>query len=155
MRAFSSCLKWRPLSVVVLWLLVAAVSLVVEHSSRHMDFSSCSSQAQELWLKGSRARAQKLWRTGLVALQSMGSSRTKDRTRVPCSDRWILNHWTTREFSSVAQSCPTLCDPMDCSTPGFPVRHQLPELTQTHVRRVGDAIQPSHPLTREVFIIYW
>ena len=49
------------------------------------------------------------------------------------------------QFSSVAQSCPTLCDPMDCSTPGFPV-HQLPELAQTHVHRVDDAIQPSHPL---------
>ena len=50
------------------------------------------------------------------------------------------------QFSSVAQSCPALCDPMDCSTPGFPVHHQLPELTQTHVHRVGDTIQPSHPL---------
>ena len=47
---------------------------------------------------------------------------------------------------SVAQSCLTLCDPMDCSTPGFPVLHHLPELAQTHVHLVGDAIQPSHPL---------
>ena len=51
------------------------------------------------------------------------------------------------QFSSVAQECPTLCDPMDCSTPGFPVHHQLPELAQTHVHPVGDAIQPSHPLS--------
>ena len=50
-------------------------------------------------------------------------------------------------FSSVAQSCPTLCDPMDCNTPGFPVHHQLPELAQTHVHRVGDGIQPSNPLS--------
>ena len=50
------------------------------------------------------------------------------------------------QFSSVAQSCPTLCDPMNCSTPGLPVHHQLPEFTQTHVHRVHDAIQPSHPL---------
>ena len=50
------------------------------------------------------------------------------------------------QFSSVAQLCRTLCDPMDCSTPGLPVHHQLPEFTQTHVHRVGDAIQPSHPL---------
>ena len=50
------------------------------------------------------------------------------------------------QFSSVAQSCPTLCDPMDCSTPGLPVHHQLLEFTQTHVHWVGDAIQPSHPL---------
>ena len=51
------------------------------------------------------------------------------------------------QFSSVAQSCLTLCDPMNCSTPGLPVHHQLPEFTQTHVQRVGVAIQPSHPLS--------
>ena len=51
------------------------------------------------------------------------------------------------QFSSVAQSYPTLCDPMNCSTPGLPVHHQLPEFTQTHVHRVSDAIQPSHPLS--------
>ena len=50
-------------------------------------------------------------------------------------------------FSSVAQSCPTLCDPMNCSTPGLPIHHQLPEFTQTHVHRVSDAIQPSYPLS--------
>ena len=53
----------------------------------------------------------------------------------------------TSQFSSVTQSCPTLCDSMNCSTPGFPVLHQLPELAQTHVHRVGDAIRPSHPLS--------
>ena len=51
------------------------------------------------------------------------------------------------QFSSVVQSCPTLCDPMNCSTPGLPVHHQLPEFTQTHAHRVGAAIQPSHPLS--------
>ena len=50
------------------------------------------------------------------------------------------------DFSSVAQSRPTLCDPMDCSTPGLPVHHQLPEFTQTHVHWFGDAIQLLHPL---------
>ena len=50
-------------------------------------------------------------------------------------------------LSSVAQLCPTLCDPMNCSTPGLPVHHQLLEFTQTHVHRVGDAIQPSQPLS--------
>ena len=50
------------------------------------------------------------------------------------------------QFSSVAQSCPTLCDPIECSTPGFPVHNQLPEPAQTHVHWVSDAIQPSHPL---------
>ena len=51
------------------------------------------------------------------------------------------------QFSSVAQSCPTLCDPINRSTPGLPVHHQLPEFTQTHILRVRDAIQPSHPLS--------
>ena len=51
------------------------------------------------------------------------------------------------QIRSVAQLCPTLCDPMNCSTPGLPVHHQLPEFTETHVHRVSDAIQPSHPLS--------
>ena len=51
------------------------------------------------------------------------------------------------KFSSVTQSCPTLCDSMNHRTPGLPVHHQLPEFTQTHAHRVGDAIQPSHPLS--------
>ena len=51
------------------------------------------------------------------------------------------------QFTSVAQSCLTLCDPMNCSMPGLPVHHHLPEFTQTHVRQVGDAIQPSHSLS--------
>ena len=51
------------------------------------------------------------------------------------------------QFSSVPQSCPTLCDPMNRSTPGLPVHHQLPEFTETHVHQVSDAIQPSHPLS--------
>ena len=51
------------------------------------------------------------------------------------------------QFSSVAQSRPTLCDPMNCSMPGLPVHHQLPEFTQTHLHQVSDAIQPSHPLS--------
>ena len=61
----------------------------------------------------------------------------------------LIDFWWSSlvQFSSVAHSCPTLLDPMNCSTPGFPVHHQLPEFTQTHVHRVGDAIQPSHPLS--------
>ena len=54
---------------------------------------------------------------------------------------------TTPQFSSVTQLCPTLCDPMNHSTLGLPVHHQLPEFTQTYIHRVGDAIQPSHPLS--------
>ena len=73
-------------------------------------------------------------------LQSMGSQR-------------VGNDWATSlslftfMFSSVAQSCPTLCDPMNRRTPGLPVHRQLPESSQTHVHWVSDAIQPSHPLS--------
>ena len=58
-----------------------------------------------------------------------------------------LSSFSLVQFSSVAQSCPTLCDPMNRSTPDLPVHHQLQEFTQTHVHRVSDAIQPSHPLS--------
>ena len=60
---------------------------------------------------------------------------------------WIMSHWADiwSVISPVTQSCPTLCDPMDCSTPGLPVHHQLLELAQTNVHQVSDAIQPSHP----------
>ena len=67
-------------------------------------------------------------------------SQLQPRTLTTCD---IQSH----QFSSVPQSCQTLCNPMDCSTPGFPVHHQLLEFAQTHVHRVGDAIQPSHPLS--------
>jgi len=59
----------------------------------------------------------------------------------------MQNLLSSVQLSLVAQSCLTLCDPMDCSMPGLPVHHQLPEFTQTHVHRVGDAIQPSHHLS--------
>ena len=62
-------------------------------------------------------------------------------------DSLPLRHLSSVQFSSLAQSCPTLCDPMDCSMLGVPVCHQLPEFTQSHVHWVGDAIQPSHPLS--------
>ena len=58
-----------------------------------------------------------------------------------------VKQFSSVQFSSVAQSCPTLCDPMNRSTPGLPVHHHLPEFTQTYVHQVGDAIQPSHPLS--------
>ena len=63
------------------------------------------------------------------------------------SATWEALNVLIRQFSSVAQLCPTLCDPMDCSMTGLPVHHQLPEFTQTHVHWVSDAIQPSHLLS--------
>ena len=96
-------------------------------------------------------------RTGdrsLVPSGPCGSCRLDDKRTESESVAWRLLYCTrglssnaSVQFSSVAQSCPTLGDPMNCSTPGLPVHHQLPELTQTHVHRVSDAIQPSHPLS--------
>ena len=71
-----------------------------------------------------------------------------------CPSHQLMNRWTKCglatpwdiQFSPVSQSCPTLCNPVDCSMPGLPFHHQLPEFTQTHVHWVSDAIQPSHPL---------
>ena len=72
----------------------------------------------------------------------------------PFASAWLLFpiQSSSVQFSSVSQSCPILPDPMDCSTPGFPVLHQLPELTQTLVHQVGDAIQPSHPLSSPLLL---
>ena len=77
--------------------------------------------------------------------------RTWKQPRCPSADEWIRKQWYiytmehSVQFSSVTQMCPTLCDPMNRSTPGLPVHHHLPDFTQTHVHRVSDAIQPSHP----------
>ena len=89
---------------------------------------------------------------------SMGFPRQEYWSRVPLPSLQILLLNLIRndnncylgfclQFSSVAQSCPTLCDPVNHSMPGLPVHHQLPEFTQTHSHRVSDAIQPSHPLS--------
>ena len=93
---------------------------------------------------------------------SRGSSHPMNRTQVSHIAGRLFTSWATREaqklsvqFSSVTQSCPTLCNPMDCSMPGFPVHHQLPELAQTHVHLVGDAIQQPHPLSSpSAFILF-
>ena len=71
-------------------------------------------------------------------------------TGVGC--HFLLQCMKVKSESEVAQSCLTLCDPMDCSTPGLPVHHQFLEFAQTHVHRVGDAIQPSHPLSSPLLL---
>ena len=81
---------------------------------------------------------------------SVGETSAHRRRALRWSGRVVLMSLEAspqNQFSSVAQSCPSPCDPKDGSTPGFHVPHQLPELTQTHVHWVGDAIQPSHPLS--------
>ena len=102
-------------------------------------FSSCGQWARQLQFLGSRVQAQQLQPRSFVAPWHVWSSLSRDQTSVPCIVSPV-------QFSSVTQLCLTLCNPMDCSMPGFPVIHQLLELTQTHVHRVGDAIQSSHPL---------
>ena len=95
------------------------------------------------------------WTAAYQASPSMGFSRQEYWSGVPLPfPRDVLFNilfWKVKvlvaQFNSVAQLCLTLCDPMDCSTPGLPVHHQFPEFTQTHVHWVGDAIQPSHPLS--------
>ena len=86
------------------------------------------------------------WREAPGRLQSMRSQRVEHEWVTSLS----LTHWYLEKhgdwIESVAQSCLTLCDPIDCSMPGLPVHHQLTDFTQTHVHLVGDAIQPSHPL---------
>ena len=78
------------------WLL-----LLRSTGSRHAGFSSCGTRAQQLWLVGSRVQAQQLWLMCLVALWHVGSSQTRDQTRLPCTGRWILNYCTTREVPGV------------------------------------------------------
>ena len=75
-----------------------------------------------------------------------GEATTEDSTEIPYKTKNRVTI-SSVQFSSVTQSCPTLCNPMNCSTPGLPVCHQLLEFTQTHIHRVSDAIQPSHPLS--------
>ena len=84
-----------------------------------------------------------MWKKLKSYRQNFGVNNSKLLFFLDIKIRYVIS---LLQFSSVAQSCPTLCDPMNRSTPGLPVHHQLPEFTQTHVHRVSDAIQPSHPL---------
>ena len=117
-------------------------------------------------IEGGRSRGwQRMrWFDGIADSMDMGLSKlwelVMDGESLACCSPWGCQELDTTEqlnwtdwwamfipFSSVAQLCPTHCDPMNRSTPGLPVHYQLPELTQTHVHWVGDAIQPSHPLS--------
>ena len=83
----------------------------------------------------------------LSHLANNAGKQSRETTFVGNSIIYYLHQSFLVQFGSVTQSCPTLCNPMNCSTPGLPVHHQLQEFTHTHVHRVGDAIQPSHPLS--------
>ena len=98
-------------------------------------FLDCQSKGYHEWEEG--ASEQSDW-AKLISLYFLKAARCHLGISL-CSHKAV-------QFSSVAQSFPTLCDPMDCSMPGLPVHHQLQEITQTHVHWVSDATQPSHPL---------
>ena len=84
----------------------------------------------------------KCWDWLVMSAMSTEMEKMKCRAHI-CIIGWV----SVFQFSSVAQSCPTLCNPVNCSTPGLPVHHQLPESIQTHVHQVSEAIQPSYPLS--------
>ena len=108
------------------------------------------------------ARLNSFWRMCFLSVPSFCRSSENLFLRLQSRKQWIMPFphchlfgyimlsstfkFSSVQFSSVAQSCPTLCNPMNSSIPGLPVHHHLPEFTQTHVHRVGNAIQPSHPL---------
>ena len=100
-----------------------------------------STEGKTYWPPDIQRKLQKLE----AGPQNPLSTLVEDASKV--SNNWdLMEEANEDQFSSVVQSCPTLCDPMHCSTPGFPVHHQLLQFIQTHVHQVGDAIQPSHPL---------
>ena len=92
---------------------------------------------------------QGLWsRKGLIFLSWTHKRKPRGTPYKPLMSLVSRSLWSYgKKFNSVAQSCPTLCDPMDSRVTGFPVHHQLPEFTRTHVHWVSDAVQPSHPLS--------
>ena len=120
---------------------------------------SVSTNYKHSWVQGIQKNASKTIFTvqTLIIRESLPACIRPHSYNKPIKKNITTTYWTlilplvgfaggSVQFSSVTQACPTLCDPMDCSMPGFPVHHQLLELTQTHVHWVGDAIQPSHPL---------
>ena len=107
------------------------VRMAVVKKSTNKSWRGCGEKGTLLHYWWECKLVQPLWRTVWRFLKKTGK-----RTAIS----WV-------QFSSVAQSCLTLCDPMNHSMPGLPVHHQLPEFIQTYIHRVGDAIQPSHPLS--------
>ena len=97
-------------------------------------------------LEKRKATTPVFWPGEFHGLYSPWGHKESDTTEWLSEIIGCLFYYVHYQFSSVTQSCPTLCDPINCSMPGLPVPHQLPEFTQTHVHRVSDAIQPSHPL---------
>ena len=129
-------------SSVISWLLVKSTATV--HIMRTMKYSSLLSQTAPHGYQSFLICPSWNWQSYCLCIcwDSMNLLSPSVNGSVKCFSIHFANHL----FSSVAQLCPTLCNPMDCSTPGFPIHHQLLELAQPHIHWVGDAIQSSHPL---------
>ena len=118
----------------------------LRRSAHWLERSSCSPTVQPLESEG---QIQGIYGPALAAdipamyIVGLSCPEVRQRALMYTDDSLLFRS----SLSSDTQSCPTLCDPMNCSTPGLPVHHQLSEFTQTHVHRVGDAIQPSRPLS--------
>ena len=105
------------------------------------------------WSQGNETYSHTKTHTQMLIAALSIKAKNWNQPIFPLIGKWLNKLWSIHtieysvQFSSVAQSCLNLCDRMNCSTPGLPVHHQLPEFTQTHVHWVGDAIQPFHPLS--------
>ena len=140
--------KLRSMDLVVLWCVESSQTREQTHVPR------IGRQTLNLWPTREAPSVELISKPVLLS-KSLVRCGYKNQKWVFCIAGRFFTIWATKEcpccskvqFNSVAQSCPTLCDPMDCSTPGFLVHHQLPELTQNHVHRVRVATQPSHPLS--------
>ena len=131
--------------------------LTLSLSLRIRPWTTCSGScvllsppdAERLWCSCGSSRSENPWVSS--GIQDQAESMWPSCPGSPGLSQSFQGRLSTTQerlhFSSGTQSCPTLCDPMDCSTPGFPVHHQLLEFTQTHVYWISDAIQPSHPLS--------
>ena len=122
-------------------------SIEVSENVKNWTVIWSSNLTCEYLFKENKSTNVKRYMKSNVCCSAIYSSQEVEATE-GSANRWMNKQNVVRvsvQFSSLAQSCPTLCDPMDCSTPGLPVHHQLLEFTQTRVHWVSDAIQPSHP----------
>ena len=132
----------------------------LDTSPLYIPLSSCSSYITEPWHPSCNLVFHHCFWTVSSPLFSTSAHRLDPKFHLitrffflnfgppaPLSSLTVMTKWLSVQFSSVAQLCLTLCNPMNCGTPGLPVHHQLPEFTQIHVHQVDDAIQPSHPLS--------
>ena len=135
------------------------LGLLIQHIVKPTCWHGLLWRKVQCWKQGAQGgakwgewatHAQKTWVTRWLLGKGLQRSGEREGLGVPhqlVDILWLVGDDVSVQFSSVAQKCPTLCNPMNCSIPGLPVHHQLPESTQTHVHWVGDAIQPSHPLS--------